>query len=75
MTINKSFNVFETGIIGFTTYDGATENAGLELKGPSRRTGKYRTGIKRTKIAEVENEGRTPTKIAYITHVVFTSSN
>ena len=25
------------------------ENAGLELKGPSRKTGKCRTGIKRTK--------------------------
>jgi len=43
-------------------FDGATENAGLELKGPSSKTGKCRTGIKRTKIAEVENEGRTPTK-------------
>jgi len=29
--------------------NGATENAGLELKGPSSRTGKYRTGMKRTK--------------------------
>ena len=50
------------GLQVVTRYTGATENAGLELKGPSSRTGKYRTGIKRTKIAEVENEGRTPTK-------------
>jgi len=46
----------------FSAAYGATENAGLELKGPSSKTGKCRTGIKRTKIAEVENEGRTPTK-------------